>query len=967
MTLPILLLLSSVRGAQAFSITVDPVNYLDIWDLAGVRHQGPSTVNLGAGTWQLNIGGSDSVQFDVLADGTVANADAVSLIATGSTVRFVNTVAHVDVAEYAGAWSMPGVSRQNGDASPTLVPGLSYAIHVGYPSTFLVEVLADGTLSTAASGAGAQASCAGSTLTFNTTLIDIDTGAFTGTWTLDAVTSRGSLSRDDIAVVPGLTYSMQVASPGSFRFFVAEDGTVSTEPTGATAQATGAGAVLTLNNTLIDVDTGAYTGTWTLDAVTSRGNLSRAGIVVVPGLPYSMQVAYPGKFALAVAADGSVSTSSGAATGIADVLRFNTRTADVDVAAYAGWWGIDAVVDRRQGSLDNVVLVHGLPYTVNVAYPGSFRLDLSGAGVLSVASGSAITDDGSLIFQTVDLTISSDGYPAAWGVERVGVASGGLLSAAVVPDVTYRLSASGYTSNFTVSAACVVNPTTLSSGGYTWYLDCDDGPGDSDADGYADDADNCPATPNDQFDLDFDGVGDVCDEDRDGDGFANSGDLCPDAADDQGDTDNDGLGDACDDDIDDDGWDNGFDPCPFDFENDEDGDGICEIADLCPLDPANDVDGDGLCADVDPCPTDPANDADGNGVCDTDPVCVTNAVDTDGDGMCDGIDLCPLDPLNDADLDGWCAEEDICPSDPDNDVDLDGLCADEDPCPADRENDSDSDGRCGDVDPCPYDAEDDVDGDGQCADIDLCPYDFENDIDNDGLCHSVDTCVLDPLNDFDADGTCGDIDLCPFDPENDADADAVCEIDDLCPLDPANDADGDGICGDEDACPDASNIDTDGDATCDSIDACWLDAANDADADGWCADADDCPTSWDPNQEDLDNDGAGDPCDVDDDGDIVVDVADTCPTEAAGTPDLLADGCPDEICDIGAWLRSLPAGQMDAKWGKSLLVKADHACASGDPADLQSLSNEASAQKGKKLTVTAADTVMAAIAVLVGG
>lgn len=966
MTLPILLLLTSVRGAQAFPISVDPVNYSDKWDLAGVRHYGPATVDLGAGTWSLNIGGWDSVQFDVLSDGRVANADAVSLAATGSSVRFMNTVVHVAVADYAGAWSMAGVSRQNGDASPTLVPGLRYAIQVGYPSSFLAEVLSDGTVSTEATGAEAQASCAGSTLTFQTTLIDVETSDYTGNWTLDGVTSRGNLSRADIAVVPGLTYSMQVANPGSFRLFVGEDGVVSTEPTGATAQASGIGSVLALHTTPIDVDTGAYTGTWTLDGVTSRGNLSRTGIVVVPGLPYSMQVASPGAFTLAVAADGSVSTTSGAATGTADVLRFNTRTADVDVAAYAGWWGIDGVVDRRLGSLGDVVLVDGLRYTVNVAYPGSFRLDLSDAGMLSVPSGSAIADGGTLTFQTVDLTISSDGYPAAWGVERVGAAAGGLLMAPVVPDVTYRLSASGYASNFAVSAACVVNPSTLSSGGYTWTLDCDDGPGDTDADGYADDVDNCPATANDQLDLDFDGVGDLCDDDRDGDGFANGGDTCPDIADDQADTDDDGLGDACDDDIDDDGLINAYDPCPFDPENDKDGDGICEIADLCPLDPANDVDGDDLCSDMDPCPADPANDADDDGVCDTDPVCVRNATDSDGDGICDGIDLCPFDALNDADLDGWCVLEDICPSDPENDVDLDGLCAEEDPCPEDAEDDADGDGACSDVDPCQYDPENDLDSDGLCGDVDPCPDDFENDIDNDGICHSEDVCVLDPLNDFDLDGICGDLDLCDFDPENDADADGVCEIDDVCPLDAANDADGDAICGDLDACPDASNIDTDADATCDSIDACPLDAANDADADGWCANEDDCPTSFDPSQDDLDNDGDGDACDVDDDGDIVVDVADACPTVPAGMPDLLGDGCPDEICDVGAWLRTLPADQMDAKWGKSLLVKADHACASGDPADLNALSNEASAQRGKKLTAWAADTVMAAIASLVG-
>jgi ELWxxDGT repeat protein len=51
---------------------------------------------------------------------------------------------------------------------------------------------------------------------------------------------------------------------------------------------------------------------------------------------------------------------------------------------------------------------------------------------------------------------------------------------------------------------------------------------DADADGVTDADDNCPAAPNpDQADLDGDGAGDACDEDRDGDGVANAADLCP--------------------------------------------------------------------------------------------------------------------------------------------------------------------------------------------------------------------------------------------------------------------------------------------------------------------------------------------------------------------------------------------------------------------------------------------------------
>lgn len=121
-------------------------------------------------------------------------------------------------------------------------------------------------------------------------------------------------------------------------------------------------------------------------------------------------------------------------------------------------------------------------------------------------------------------------------------------------------------------------------------LDTDgDGTGDAcdsddDQDTVADGADNCPLVSNpDQLDTDGDGAGNVCDGDDDNDTFADGTDNCPlDSNPDQLDTDMDGAGDACDTDDDDDGVDDGSDNCPLEANPDQadsDGDGIGDVCD----------------------------------------------------------------------------------------------------------------------------------------------------------------------------------------------------------------------------------------------------------------------------------------------------------------------------------------------------------------------------------------------------
>ena len=172
---------------------------------------------------------------------------------------------------------------------------------------------------------------------------------------------------------------------------------------------------------------------------------------------------------------------------------------------------------------------------------------------------------------------------------------------------------------------------------------------DTDEDGIFDVLDNCPTVSNpQQLDLDEDGVGDACDDDRDGDNVANDDDVCPDTTDPQQlDLDADGAGDACDEDDDNDGMKDTIDDCPShhaeidsncnnvpDVKEDVDGDGVPNDNDLCEgFDDADDLDNDRI--------PDGCDDSDFDGIVDAYDICPghDDVMDDDGDGVPNGCEI----------------------------------------------------------------------------------------------------------------------------------------------------------------------------------------------------------------------------------------------------------------------------------------------------------------------------------------
>jgi len=205
---------------------------------------------------------------------------------------------------------------------------------------------------------------------------------------------------------------------------------------------------------------------------------------------------------------------------------------------------------------------------------------------------------------------------------------------------------------------------------------------DTDGDGLVDQLDNCANLSNiGQEDMDGDGIGDICDDDKDEDGIANGYDSCPEGATNwvsNADSDNDG--DGCRDDIED---------------NDDDSDGIPDLSDDCP---------DGAIEWT----ADLATDHDSDGCKDS-----VEDDDDDGDGYNDTVDNCPLGISNHGVGQDW--DTDGCNDlSEDEDDDNDGINDVNDNC------DKTTIGADIDTDGC-SDSQRDSDGDGYNDDIDQCP------------------------------------------------------------------------------------------------------------------------------------------------------------------------------------------------------------------------------------------------------
>jgi len=307
-------------------------------------------------------------------------------------------------------------------------------------------------------------------------MINIDPGAYTGTYRIQGQTSTISGILENIELSAG-NYVVQVANTQNlFKFNVDAMGDVTSLNTVA---AEGVGDTLTFNTTTIIIDPAAYTGTYLFRSIESNSATGLRSFTLLPGLNNYQVLIFStqNQFTFNVDAVGDVtSLNTVAAEGDGNTLTFNTTTITINPAAYTGTYSLDNKISNT--GLQSFTLLPGINnYQVQISSDqNTFRFNIDAAGnVTSQNTAAAVGVGDTLTFNTttitVDPTASFTGNYRLVSVDNTLHTGEAMFT--LLPGMNrYLLVSSFGTKQFSVADPCAVDPEVFVLGGFTFNITC---------------------------------------------------------------------------------------------------------------------------------------------------------------------------------------------------------------------------------------------------------------------------------------------------------------------------------------------------------------------------------------------------------------------------------------------------------------------------------------------------------------
>lgn len=355
------LVVGVVTVANPGQVTVDPHGYVGDWAVGGTTHRGSATVMLPLGFSVVTIAGHSTFAISVDASGFVSVPIAGFAIGGLGTLTFATQDVAVDPRAYTGDWSVDNITgTQQGPGTVTFVGGLHYIVTPGASqANFDIFVQSNGivqvTNSISATG-GVR------TLTFNTSTVSVDPGAYQGPWGVEHGVSDVQ-GPGVLTLVSGAWSLMRVNGTGSFFIMVDGAGQVSVQNG---VSALGGQWSLAFNTDAVAIDPATFAGLWNVERLTSIQS-GPGTATVVRGADFQVNVASGafGGFHASIGANGQATIANGlSAFGGTRTITFRTVNVRVDPGLDAAGWFIHNTTSVAT-TAQRVILVPGVSFELD--------------------------------------------------------------------------------------------------------------------------------------------------------------------------------------------------------------------------------------------------------------------------------------------------------------------------------------------------------------------------------------------------------------------------------------------------------------------------------------------------------------------------------------------------------------------------------------------------------------------------